>query len=313
MTRRAQLLAAIFTHQFQSAYHLLVSGHIMNMYIVILAVVILTWGCTPTVALSGQYKLLEGKNVQICEAYERNLNSFNPKVPMSCGRKVNTDYGFSKPEWSSYQGDLTPSGKPIQAFRNEMTALLWEQDVNPVKYYRVDKWPQWQATMLQVEEAHGAYIADRQRYGYLPFLSEFDIDNDGKKEPVYFEQPCGSVYGSLLAVLSTDYKHIDLKKTEMLMPHPPLNKKGREVFRPVKKGDWGIAPSDVKRGYTAVEDAIHDVDYDVFHYKGETYIDQWWRNHPDFLGKSPIVMGKLRVYQLTSGGIAQVCSYRFLQ
>ncbi len=264
-------------------------------------------------ASSGQYKLLEGKGVKVCEAYEVNLNSFKPKVPMPCGRKVNPDLGFTKPEWSSYQGKLTPSGRPIQAFRNEMTALLWERDVNPVKYYRVDKWLEWQATTPQVEEAYRTYLDDRQRFGHLPFLSEFDIDNDGKIEPVYFEQPCGSVYGSLLAVLSTNYDHIDMKKTELIMPHPPFNKKGSAVFRPVKKGDWGISPSDLKRGYTALEDAIHDVDYDVFLYGDEAYIDQWWKNHPDFIGKSPIVAGKLRVYQLTSSGINQVCSFKFLQ
>ena len=96
------------------------------------------------------------------------------------------------------------------------------------------------------------------------------------------------------------------------MPHPPFKQMGLGVFRPVKKGDWGVPPLFVERGFKPVEDAMSDAHYDVFLYKEITYIDQWWSSHPDFKGKSDTVAGRLRVYQPTPTGTAEICTYRFV-
>ncbi len=32
-------------------------------------------------AHAGRYELIKGKGVEVCEAYEKNLNSFNPSTP----------------------------------------------------------------------------------------------------------------------------------------------------------------------------------------------------------------------------------------
>jgi hypothetical protein len=52
-------------------------------------------------------------------------------------------------------------------------------------------------------------------------------------------------------------------KTELVMPHPPLNRKGSEVFRPLFPGERSN-PIYEKYGYRPNEDSIHNVHYDVF-------------------------------------------------
>ena len=260
----------------------------------------------------GYYELVEGKGVEVCEAYEKNLNSFKPKVPMVCGRKVNKEIeGFGKPHWTRPEAEITPSGKALYDFYLMFGDLLWERDANPVYYYLVTKWPEWQGTPEQLKEARQKYDIDREaRSGLKPVLSEFDIDNDGKVEPVYFEQPCGSVYGSLLAVLTPDYKGFDRVKTALVMPHHPFDQKGRGVFRALFPGERSNS-FDEKYGYRPIEDSVHKVHYDVFFYKNKTYFDQWWRANEDFKGKSDIEAGRLRVYQARPKGTVQLCSYRF--
>lgn len=260
----------------------------------------------------GYYELVDGKEVEVCEAYEKNLNSFKPKVPMVCGRAINKNIeGFGEPRWTQPNPEDIPSGKAIYEFYLMFGELLWKRDVNPVNYYLVNEWPKWLGSVEQMASARARFDAGRQTsFMRKPWLSEFDIDNDGEKEPVYFEQPCGSVYGSLLAVLTRDYMDIDRKKTELVMPHPPLNRKGREVFRPLFPGERSN-PYDEEYGYTPVESAFNNVHYYVFYYKGKTYFDQWWRAHQDFKGKSDIDAGLLRVFQAHLEGTAQICSYRF--
>lgn len=52
------------------------------------------------VAHAGRYELIKGKGVEVCEAYEKNLNSFSPSTPMLCERQVNRDFkDFAKPMW----------------------------------------------------------------------------------------------------------------------------------------------------------------------------------------------------------------------
>ena len=46
------------------------------------------------------YEVIKGKGVEVCEAYKKNLESFNEKEPMICERKINPEMKeFSKPKW----------------------------------------------------------------------------------------------------------------------------------------------------------------------------------------------------------------------
>lgn len=275
-------------------------------------VVVAAWLFTTTPVLAGQYELVKGKGMEVCEAYEQSLNSFQPKLPMVCGRPVSSKLGFGKPKWESPKDRLGPNGVVIahEAFW-DFSEFLWERDVNQGAYFERGK---WKGTPAQLKAAHEHYRVNRERLliDKPPILAEFDIDNDGSPEHVYFQHPCGSVYGDLFAVLTPDYKAVDRKKTERVTPHPPFKKLGLGVYRAVKEGDYGISPSTVKAGYKPVEDAMGDVHYDFFFFKGKTYFDQWWTSHPDFKGKSDMYVGRLRVFEASPRGTQEICAYRFI-
>lgn len=254
-----------------------------------------------------RYELEKGRGVEVCEAYEKSLNSFWPRLPMVCGRPASSELGFDKPKW-----EQTHDPAIAEAFW-DYSKFLWERDVNPIRYFRSDHWPQWKDTPTQRQQAYRSFENNRERLWVErpPVRADIDIDNDGKTDHVYFEQPCGSVYGDLFGVLNADRKTIDRKKTDRLLPHPPFRKMGAGVFRPVKKGDWGIPPIDVTAGYSPVEDAVGYVHYDFFFFKKKTYIDQWWVNHPDFMGQSDTKAGRLRVFEVTPADTKELCTYRF--
>jgi hypothetical protein len=256
---------------------------------------------------AGRYELEKGKGVEVCEAYEKSLNSFQPKLPMVCGRPVSSALGFGKPNWEQPKDNIL--AEPFGDFGE----FLWERDANPVKYFRGDRWPQWKGTRAQYKVAHVQYLVNRERVWIdkPPLIADFDIDNDGKPEHVYFEHPCGSVYGDLFAVLTPDYKAVDRKKTELVTPHPPFKQLGLGVFRPVKKGDVDASPFFLERGYKPVEDSMGYAHYDFFFFKGKTYFDQWWKNHPDFKGKSDMDVGHLRVFEASPSSTQEICTYRF--
>jgi hypothetical protein len=58
------------------------------------------WLLIADVATAGDYVLMLGKGIEVCEAYLKNLNSFPDDPPMVCERKVNPKFPeFRKPAW----------------------------------------------------------------------------------------------------------------------------------------------------------------------------------------------------------------------
>lgn len=56
---------------------------------------------TTAPVLAGQYDLIKGKGVEVCEAYKKNLESFSDRYPvMACERKINPEFkDFETPNW----------------------------------------------------------------------------------------------------------------------------------------------------------------------------------------------------------------------
>ncbi|MEW5993459.1 MAG: lysozyme inhibitor LprI family protein [Candidatus Zixiibacteriota bacterium] len=264
--------------------------------------------------LERPYVIEKGQGVEVCEAYRKNLNSYRPKVPFTCGRPVNKAIaGFERqPGWRRPFGGRAPTGEKDYTYYDQMSKLLWPRDVNPAIYHTVTEWPNWQGTPEQLMKAKEKFEYDRETLFMVhpPYITKLDIDNDGTPEPVYLEQPCGSVFGARIAALTPDWKGIDRKKTEKLMPHPPFARNGRSVFRSMFPNEI-FTQEERERGYTAIEDAWHDLYYDVFLYRGAAYFDQWWGMHPDFKGKTDMVAGRLRVFQSTTDDTKEVCVYKF--
>lgn len=258
------------------------------------------------------YVLEKGQGIEVCEAYQDNLNSQHPKGPWKCDRPINKALpGFEEqPNWR--RDNTMPNGNSVFELYNQMGQLLWERDVNHVIYHTVSEWPNWLGTSEQLENSRKIFEKDRQSLSifYPPYIATVDIDNDGTPEPVYFEQPCGSSFGSRLAVVTPNWKAIDREKTERLMPHPSFNRTGRDVFRPLfENEDWDASAKEY--GYKPISDAWHNLYYDAFLYKDEAYIDQWWSRHPDVKGETSQQAGRLRVFQATPDSTRELCIFRY--
>lgn len=60
----------------------------------------LLWLLMADLATAGDYVLVLGKGVEVCEAFLKNLNSFPGDPPMVCERKIHPNFPeFSKPTW----------------------------------------------------------------------------------------------------------------------------------------------------------------------------------------------------------------------
>ncbi len=150
-------------------------------------------------AHAGRYELIKGKGVEVCEAYGRNLNSFNPTEPMICERQIDPQLTqFERPEWKSLD---------IWENRN----LFWSTRV---------ALGETSGTMTpNVEE----WIKERSK---MPspklYTAAIDIDNDGRIENVlmYKNGICGDAmfrYVTALLVQQDAEPQINLKKTKPLL------------------------------------------------------------------------------------------------
>lgn len=186
-------------------------------------------------AFAGEYVLVKGKGVEVCEAYGKNLNSFG--YVMACEREINPVFKeFSKPEW-----------KEMDILENldlviKLTRFLEGEDYP-------EEHPFWSPD-AKLE----SFIKHNTKYGHLVIkLTQVDIDNDGKKENVikYYDGKCGisSYYATPLLVLNDDKKEIEIKKTSSLLQKP--------------EGVVGL----IKMGKFTMRD--------VFVYKNKVYSDRW--------------------------------------
>ncbi len=204
-------------------------------------------------ALAGQYEIIKGKGVEVCEAYEKNLNTFNPKTyPMVCEREINPRMkDFKKPDW------VQPSLDQARALEFDM-AKLTSQVLNQPE-------PKSEAEIKLRTEKDEGWPAKR-------WIVSVDIDNDGTPDTVLKQQDgrCESrVFGVSIAVLSKDGKHYDLNKSQyidadMSVLVGQLNKDSK----PWNRRTAGLAKTEFS-GYSL---------YDIFLHKGVAYFDLWEMN-----------------------------------
>lgn len=159
--------------------------------------------------LAGQYELVKGKGVEVCEAYQKNLNSFSPTEPMRCERPVNPKFkDFQKPKWERIDGLANYS-------LIESAYEFLEKPIGPGR-------------KADLEGLRENIKAQNEPYTFS--IATVDIDNDGKPERVlrYFDTciPFGTKgrYGTPLLVVSADGTQVDSEKSRRLMgDNAPLN------------------------------------------------------------------------------------------
>jgi hypothetical protein len=264
---------------------------------------------TATPAQTGQYVLEKGKGVEVCEAYEKNLNSFKPRQPFRCDRPINPELtDFAKPIFRGPESlpaeRVVPGGVIKQVER-----FLWERDVNPVYWYRGGI-AKWRGTPEQYEQAWRSFKDDREIiYMNRWKIAEIDIDNDNFPETVYRDGQCSP--GAILLVVNKGMTDIDRAKTELVMPHPSREAQGLGELRKLAPGERAGAEAE-KFGFAPVEDPLHGAGYDIFQYKNKTYFDLWWYSHPDYQSKLDFLVGKpLRVFMIKSNQTREICTYKY--
>jgi len=265
-------------------------------------------------AVAGRYDLVKGKGVEVCEAYEKNLNSFKPRLPFRGQRPVNPEFkDFSKPDLKGSYEDPSPEN-PRSFPAEKIDRFLWERDANPIYQFPVTEWPKWRGTPEQYERAWKSFRT-RKGPGHNignqgDLVGLVDIDNDGTPDNIYLDR-WGEVTGPLL-VLNADRSDLDYEKTKLTMQHPSRKEQGMGEFRPLAKDAPDYHPHK-KFGRTWVEDSLYGAGYDVFQYKSRTYFDLWWIRHPDHQGKLDFQVGKpLRVFIIENNKTREICTYKYI-
>jgi hypothetical protein len=260
--------------------------------------------------VAGEYILISGKGVDVCEAYKKSLNDEKPNTAMACGRFVKVN-DISQPAWERPPDELFQNGKSLYGVFLKFSEYLWGRDANPASYFVVTKINKWTGSASQLRETHASYLRNREsvwRRGE-PYVAKFDIDNDGKEETVYYENSCGG-YGSRLAVVNDNDEGINFAKTELITFHPGLDK-NKELVRKVNKNEKSISIFYKKAGIRPVSSPLNQFDYSVLFYKGTTYIDQWNGVGREYGRKKYYEGSRLNVFEPGVDGDKQKCSYKF--
>ena len=151
-------------------------------------------------ANAGEYVIERGQDVAVCQAYRDNLNALKPNFAIQCGgrgvRAANPEISF--PDW-----------QPIETIEDypellpKIWDVLWKRDANPANFYSHLPNKDWHGTKRQKESAYRNYInvqdARGRIFGYS--LALVDIDNDGKRETIYLDNPCSHESAILLVLL----------------------------------------------------------------------------------------------------------------
>lgn len=263
---------------------------------------------------AGEYVLVKGKGVDVCEAYGKNLNSFNPKMPMEY-RKLNPQMtDFSKPTWVQLD-DIRNKIPRDSKLDLHISEFFWKRDVNPVKYFRKDI-SKWRGTEKELAEAYKRFLCFRHEISQwkVPnshLVAEVDIDNDGVKEPIYLDAMYA--HPTLLLVLKNDYSGIDYEKTKLVMMHPSWKDLKLGYVEKLKKVYGKIQSEKNKPIYIAVGDALAGSKYDVFIFKGKTYFDLWGFPDEYAPGWHSKLDSYLRVFIAENKHTNEVCKYKFFQ
>ncbi len=260
----------------------------------------------PIAAQSGvrkNYELLVGKGTEICEEYEKNLNSF-PEDTTRFGRPFNPVFkGFSKPVWN----DMSPGEKILF----KIDDFVWQRDANPAYY--VNK-TYWGGTKKEFIQAKKAFKEDSQRVYWNREISKIDIDNDGILENVVAANFRGGG-GSLLLVVNDDLTGIDYARTKLVMRHPGRKELG--ILRTYASGEWKLPSSTGSSENTIVKDSLHAAYYGVFTYKGKTYFDLWWEDpvsetKDGLHSRLNFQDSRLRVFFAEKNHVKEICTYQLI-
>lgn len=159
----------------------------------------------PSTVFAGDYKMILGKGIEVCEAYLKNLNSFPKEPPMVCERKLNPSMpDLKRPAW-----------QPLEAKQN----FELVKEIDRVMHHVA------KAEYEQYSEKYMHFLKKGVETGVIQLsVAELDVNQDGTPEKVLqyesadcnpsnefdFAMPGGRTY----LVLTDDFSGIDEQKTK---------------------------------------------------------------------------------------------------
>ena len=205
-----------------------------------LLLLLLLWPAMFPLAQAGDYQLIIGEQVDVCETCKRNLERMT--VHPACERDYSGQLGLEAPEWKPFD-----VGGHIDAMEQALRYLATGDEFSADKYTSGDDRYADPVRRIGTREEPWAYWA------------QVDINNDGKAEPVLklHSALCnlrnggsiGHAYSSPIVVLREDLSGIDRALTDLVVQNP--RKDGR------------------------VGGTTNYQLYGVFSFKGEMYFDRW--------------------------------------
>jgi hypothetical protein len=247
----------------------------------------------PATTQGPHYVVSMGEGTPVCEAFQTIktktvLVNGVPDVPEFGRPRYGDDY--DGPEW---------------ALLRKVRDFLWVRDVNPVNHLPSTEAAQWRGTPEQLESARRNFFVQFERDVSSPLgyrIGQFDIDNDGVSDRIFYR----SGPGSTLLVLNGDETDVDVERTERILKHPSRHDAGWPEVRP----PWPNERARSEQAIYPVTDAYTSAEYGVFIFEGNTYVDLWWSQHPEYSGADRWTVGAAHVY-LTEGTVSrEVCVMR---
>lgn len=200
------------------------------------------------------FTLGEGKGVEVCEIYRKNLEALgNPNL--ACKRRISPEYvGIIKlPDWRKL--DLWEN-RNLWA-QVEAVAAVGANSEYPLETKNDAE------TQREIDRLAKRYEEHAEQYHEEPYqisVAEMDVDNDGSKENVLREirGVCGQhvKYGFIaLFVLDKKGDSVDVPKS-------------RPLFQDSESNPWDM---NIQESGTIGNGSM----YDMFSYKDKTYFDRW--------------------------------------
>ena len=225
-------------------------------------------------ASAGEYQLVIGEGVEVCEACKRNLERMT--VHPACERDYSRQLGLGTPEWKPF--DVAGH---IGAMEQVLTYLATGSEFPDDRYSMGEE--QFVDTIRRIgtKEEPWAYWA------------QVDINNEGTLKPVLklhsafcklrADGAFGLAYSAPIVVLNENLTGIDRVMTDLVMQNPQRN------------GAW---PGETNYQL-----------YGVFSYKGETYFDRW----NDTGNEDESERSTLSIYESNGDKTKKLCQLKELQ
>jgi hypothetical protein len=198
------------------------------------------WLAMLSLAQAGDYQLIIGEQLDVCEACKRNLERMS--VHPACERDYSGQLGLEAPAWKPFD-----VGGHIGAMEQAIRYLATGEEFSEDRYTSGEDQYVDHVRRIGMKEEPWAYWA------------HVDINNDGKAEPVLKlhsalcnlrnDGSFGRAYSAPIVVLNENLSGIDRALTDLVVQNP--GKDGRVA------------------GETNYQL------YGVFSFKGETYFDRW--------------------------------------